>query len=203
MKKALLFLLFVCVTATSVFSQKIGLSAGLNIPNIKSTVGNTIEKYVPLYTYRGGLSLEYEISDYFNIHTGIYAVNSGAQDCFFDGYKYSAHTVQVPVDFNLVYPFAGYWFIFGGAGAYGGYAYYGKYTGPGISESDAILTYGKADNADFNGLDYGAIFNGGIGYDFFHISYSYGMGLANFSLTPGTILQTRTHSVNLTFYFSE
>lgn len=204
MKKFLLITISLFFISTSLFSQKIGLSAGLNIPNVKATYGNTVEKYVPMYTYRGGLSLEYEISRFFNIHTGIYGINSGAADFMSPDYIYSTHSVQVPVDFNLVYPFSGYWFLFGGAGGYGGYAYYGKLSGPGIDALDEILTFGKtAEKADFNGLDYGILINAGIGYEFFHISYCYGMGLADFSLNENIILQNRSHSINLTFYFSE
>jgi len=204
MRKILFATLVLFFVSTNLFSQKIGLSAGLNIPNIKSIEGNTESKYIPLYTYRGGLSLEYKISDYFNIHTGIYGVNSGADDFMTDGYHFSTHSVQIPVDFNLVYPFSGYWFLFGGAGGYGSYAFYGEYTGPTINGTDEILTFGKnADKADFNGLDYGVLINAGIGYDFFHISYCYGLGLADFSLNDKITLQNRTHSIMVTFYFSE
>ena len=190
----LLITLTLLTCSASVFSQRIGIKAGLNLSDIdyKSTDEFDYDMHTSMKAgFHVGPTIDFPISKMFSIESGVIFATKGyrmKETSFgpFDSYEYVIKVDLLYADLPILAKVSvdvGKVKLYGSLGPYIGLGLVGaireKYSEAGLTETDGDIINFGADQDGLSRLDYGA--SGGLGAELnsFSLGVTYNYGMAN------------------------
>jgi Outer membrane protein beta-barrel domain len=211
---------FIFITP-NIFSQTIGIKAGLNLSKITTAYEpdlNGVFNYKP--GIHAGLTTNFTFSEVFGLETGVILSSKGTKYYerieYFDPFTFTTSIVELNETTSLLYldiPLTikatsqiGKLKIFTTFGPYIGFGLSGKdkieFTGSGINEKDErTIKWGTGFSNDFKKLEGGLL--AGIGVDFkpVQVSVSYDFGVLNIVSVSDKELQTKNRVIGLSLAY--
>lgn len=204
--------------ATSVYGQRLGVKAGLNLSEmcVKDNSKNYSEDFTLRPGYNVGLFAELPMTDMLRFETGL---NLNSKGYNFEGplvindrtfiVKEKVHLNYLDLPLNVkAYHMGDNLDVYGAAGVYLGMGLSGKMDrevnvdGDMISE-DRRIDFGSSDNDDLKRFDFGINLGAGIEISDFVLGANYGIGLVNVlpNSVNGSKATNRVLSISVGYMF--
>lgn len=199
-------LVIACISiSASVFSQTIGIKAGLNLANLSAKFGGEDMDDLKMRTaFHIGAVAELPVSDLISIQPGLIISSKGSK-IDVDGYKstMSPLYIDIPVDVKVGGEL-GSAKVYGAVGPYLGIGIAGKMKDEMNGETtEESIKWGSDENEDdWKRMDFGLGIGAGAEFGAIGVGLTYQLGLTN--LVPGgdddNTAKTRNVMVSVTYY---
>jgi len=207
----LLLVVIALTTATDLFSQTLGVRAGLNLSNMlmKDDEDTYSDDFKMVPGFHVGATAEFPISDLLSFETGLIlstkgfkVEESGAE------IKANLFYLDIPLTIKATHDLGGAK-IFGALGPYLGMGLSGKYkyeyTSGGTTESDdeSVEWGSDEEDDDLKRFDFGLVVGAGVEINVIQIGVFYNLGIANISSynDDGTKAANRVLGISLGYRF--
>lgn len=188
--KKLVFFLSLFIVAQTLYGQKIGVRAGLNLSTASvKTDAFTIDSKT-LTGFQAGLTLETPIGENMFFNTALLYSAKGYKGTLIVSYDARVNYLDIPLNFEYKES-VGNVAIFLEAGPYIGIGLAGK-TKTGNTSVD--VDFGS-DPGEIKRFDIGLNFGGGVEIDKLRLGINYGLGLINLSNEDNTTYKMRNFAI--------